>query len=579
MEVNPGQSPRRSIVRVAVDDLSRASRITNVLVRHGFSSLLRRNGGGASTGAEGAANDVDIRNDPQQAAVRIREALEELGPTFVKVGQILSTRADLIPPQIVKELQRLQDDAPPLPFSEVKTAIEQGLGCPVDEAYSFIDETPLASASMAQAHAAKLIDGTEVVIKVQRPGIAGTIRADLDLLRLFARFLEATIAEMELYAPGDIVRALDDAISDELDFLVEADNLQQMYERFEGDPDFLIPKLYPDYTTSTILTLARVRGRSVRDIEPGSPEGKKYALRIIEGGYRMIFEHGHFHGDPHPGNLFITDDGKLAYIDFGLCGTLSPSQQDQLITLIISVIAGDVDGIARILLRMGRPLGHIPMPAFKNEIATVRDRYLKRHISKIDATAFLQECMDAAQRYRIRTTAEYAVLAKSAATAEGIIRMIDPDFDIAAVGQGYARKMLAKRYSSERLLKEAITGTVSLGHFLREVPEQMNQILMDVETGRLQVRVENEGLNTLERSLNFQTTRVVLALCSVGCLIATPLFHADDPWYWGNTPMATLLCGIFGVNFAVWSLFWHLFGGPSRKLRISPFIRMITGRR
>jgi ubiquinone biosynthesis protein len=414
----PSQRLPRTLVGAALSDVSRLGRITAVLARHGFQTLAFR-AGLLPTPPRDEANSVDAQRDPHDLALRLRLVLEELGPTFVKVGQILSTRRDLLPDSFTRELARLQDQVPALSVSEVRLAVEDGLGGRLEDHFQDFRLEPLASASIAQTHCATLPGGEEVVVKVQRPGIEATIRADLDLLFLFAKVLEVAVADMELYAPGEIVAALDQGLNLELDFLHEAANLQRFSENFSEVPGIKIPRLVETHSSRTILTMERIRGRKVEEIEAGSQEGKEYAARFIEALYLMVFEHGVFHADPHPGNCFLTPEGELALIDFGLCGYLSSAQQDLLVSLIVSVIAGDIDGTTRALLRMGRPLGPIRMGRFKAEVAAIRDRWLRRSLKTIDVAAFTNESLDAAQRYRIRLAIEYALLERPAAQSKG----------------------------------------------------------------------------------------------------------------------------------------------------------------
>lgn len=554
----------RSLLQTAVHDLSRLATITNVLVRHGFSDLSARHNVLPTAGVsmpDAPSDQVDARRDPVDAARRFRRVLEELGPTFVKVGQILSTRPDVLPPPFVEELRLLQDRAPTVDFAEIRLMVEDGLGVPIDAAFASFEAEPLASASMAQTHLATLHDGTPVAVKVQRPGIADTMRSDLDLLHVFARILEATIQDMDIYAPADIVRILDDALTAELDFLHEAGHLETMAEAFAEQPRYRIPTLYRELTTRTVLTMEFIEGRSPSELEAGSDEAAALAEALIEAFYQMIFEYGTFHGDPHPGNLFWDAEGRLAFIDFGLCGYLSTMQRDRLVTLIIAVLAGDVDGIARTLLRMGRPLEPVSMAEFKSEVASIRDRYLKRNLRSIDVAGFLEESFDAAQRYRIRIASDYSILSKAAVTVEGVVRQLAPDLDLVERALPYQRRLLAYQYSTDRLLKGALTGAVHLGGFLRDVPEQLGQVLMDAEAGRLQVRVTGEGANNIARELNRQTTRIFMALCCAALIVATPLFYANEPLVWRGIPVATTLSGLFAIGFAFWGLTWHVAGG------------------
>lgn len=565
----------RSLLRAAVNDLSRLAFITNVLIKHGYSSAAMRSGALEQTTD---ADDTVTPTDPRDAARRFRAMLEELGPTFVKVGQILSTRPDLLPPPFISELAELQDNAPAVAADEIRAQVERSLGGTIEERFSDFDFTPLASASMAQTHAAALPDGTHVVVKVQRPGVAATIRSDLDLMHIFARLLQVTVAEMDYYAPGDIVSVLDTALSEELDFLHEAANLETFSAGFEGADDFLVPLLYRSHTSATVLTMSRVSGVKVSALEPGSEDAERYALRLIEAFYQQIFEHGTFHGDPHPGNLFATDDDRLAFIDFGLCGYLSTSQRDRLVSLIIAVLSGDVDGMARILIRMGRPLAHIPMTEFKGEVASIRERYLKRSLRNIDLSAFLEECIDAAQRYRIRVNTDYSILSKAAVTVEGVIRTLAPDLDLMNHVGPYQRRLLQQQYSSDRLMKALVGGTMHLGSFLNEVPNQLEQVLMDVEGGRFRVQVSDDGARAIVAELNRQTTRLIMALAAGSLMITTPLVLAHEPvWIRGTIPLLTTLILFGALTFGFWSLTWHVMGGRIRdwRIRMAPILKFI----
>jgi len=579
----PGERPR-GFVRAAVDDVQRLARITSVLARHGFSAFALRVGLRTRETEEGAAEGggVDPRRDPADAARRFREMLEELGPTFVKVGQILSTRPDVLPPPFIAELQRLQDAAPAIEFEAVRSAIEEGLGRSIDTAFAHVEPEPLASASMAQTHVARLHDGREVVVKVQRPGIGDTMRSDLDLLHVFARLLEATVHEMDLYAPGDIVRALDEALSAELDFLGEAANLERFAANFADVPGVHVPALVRSHTTRTIMTMERVIGTKVSALAPDDPAAERTALQLIEALYLQIFRFGFFHGDPHPGNLFVTPDGEVAFIDFGLCGWLSPRQREDLVTLIIASLSGDADGLARVLLRMGQPRGHVSLRAFTDEVESIRARYLKRNLREIDLTGFVEECIDAAQRHQIRIASDYAILSKAAVTLEGVIRQLAPDLDLAEHVQPYSQRLVRDHYAPDQLLRGAITSLGQLRTALREVPDQVGQVLMDLESGHLELKVRNEPLQHLGRELNLQTTRLLMGLLAAALTLATPLWLAHEPWWvWHDRiPVWTTLCGLSAVTFGFWSFAWHVAGGRPllRKLRLTPLVRFLRGR-
>jgi ubiquinone biosynthesis protein len=578
-----GKIRPRGLFQTAVHDISRLATITNVLVRHGFSEFARRQGM-LDGEAEADADTASVAASPADArdtAKRFRHMLEELGPTFVKVGQILSTRPDVLPKPFIDELTLLQDAAPTVPFEEIRAQVEHGLGLSLDEAFGSFDTESLASASMAQTHCATLKDGTEVVVKVQRPGIAETIRSDLDLLHLFARLLEATIREMDIYAPADLVRVLDGALSDEVDFMHEAEMLESVAAGFADSDAVHIPALFRSHTARTVLTMERIRGTSPARIAEDDPRREDIALALIDAFYCMVFEHGTFHGDLHPGNIFVEESGRIAFIDFGLCGYLSTAQRDRLVALIIAVLAGDTDGTARTLVRMGQPIGPIDMAAFKDEVASIRERYLRRNLRHIDLSAFMEECFDAAQRYRIRIASDYSILAKSAVTLEGIVRQLSPELDLVAHAAPYQRRLLSRLYSADRILQGSLAGAMHLGGFLRDVPEQLGQVLMDAEAGRLQIRVAGTGADHLARELNRQTTRVFMAVLCAGLIIATPLFADGTPLRWRGVPVASVMCLLGAASLAFWGLAWHIVGGRVKdgRIALTPLLKLLRRRK
>lgn len=564
---------RKGLLTGLGSDLSRASRITAVLIRHGFSSIFSR------VGVEDPnlpdAPDV-LAEGPAEAAKRFRMVLEELGPTFVKVGQILSTRPDLVPPVFITELEKLQSNATPVPFEELRPVLEASLGAPIADRFANFDETPLASASMAQAHVAQLPDGTEVVVKVLRPGIREVIRSDLDIMRFLAWLLEATIREMQLFAPQDLVSSLEDALMDELDFRREAANLERFRNNFLEHPDIAVPRMFSEWSSADVLVMERLHGRRITDIEPSSERAQGYANTLLELAYLTIFEHGFFHGDPHPGNIFAMDDGRLGLIDFGMCGTLSSQQRDHLITLILAVISGDSDSIARVLMRMGQPLARVHISEFKTDIEDIRDRYLLRNLEAINVAAFLEECMDAAQRYKIRITGSYLVLAKSIMTAEGIVRYLDPNLDLVAALQPYAKKLVRLRLDPERALERSLAALLYVTQAAREVPDQLSQVLMDLEGGHLRVNVAQPEAEELRREMSRQTSRIALAAFSSASIIAAVILLPNDPWRVTRyqLPVFTLLL-VTNSLFQAWAcMVSHFAGRQFKGFKISPLLRI-----
>lgn len=573
-------------VKTTIKDIRRLGDITGVLTKHGFHAVVRRltPGSGDDTKLLTDGSEVDdaplIGEDKSDVAVRFRRVLEDLGPTFVKLGQVMSTRPDIMPVEFINELRQLQDNVPPLEFDEIREQVEGSLGCELEDVFVGFSREPIGAASIGQVHRARLKDdGTEVVIKVQRPGIDGKIRADLDILYSLARILEATIEEVELYSPTGIVREFSSALLKELDFTREAANMTEFGNNF-ADVDFVeVPEVIDSLTTTEILTMSFVSATKLADIPSDSQRASEILDHLLDAMVKMVLYDGLFHGDPHPGNIFVRDDNTLVFIDFGMVGRLSAAQQDDIIDLIIAVLSGDVDGIARTLLKMGRPVGRVSMREFKADVVRIRDSYLLSNLSDINVTEFVQEVMDAAQYHRIQINSSYAVLVKTASTIEGIMRTLEPDLDLIGRATPYVRQLAARRFSARKVAASVLKNSMAFSNFVTQFPEQMDQILMDLENGNLTLNVRNDTLDKFGQHLNTLGTRLFLGVISSGLAITAALILRDkDVEIYGVSVMLIvgILCAFFATVLFWWALGWHIVGGKdSSKLRISPFVRFI----
>src|SRR6266542_5350071 len=360
------QSPHPMFER-AFQDLNRLRQIAAAMARHGFGAYLARTRLRDVLGRDAPAVDGALLPAPDHTtAERFRRMLAELGPTFTKLGQLLSTRPDLLPAHWVEELESLQDHCPPLPAREVHEEIERGLGRPVAELFAELDQAPLASASIAQVHLATTHAGERVVVKVQRPRIRERIEADLALLYYLATVLAAAFEETGIHAPTGIVEEFDRTVHEELDFSNEAGNATAMREAARGREFLVIPRVHAELSSSTVLTLDYVEGTKVSEVtaEAGF-DLERIARNIIEAAFRQLFGDGLFHGDPHPGNILVLPGNRIALLDFGLVGRLSRVQQEALVTLIVAIALRDPDSVARIINRIGVPDVHTPIAEFR----------------------------------------------------------------------------------------------------------------------------------------------------------------------------------------------------------------------
>lgn len=511
----------------AVRDLGRLREIYVVLVRHGFGELAQRLGFGgkkmpralpiaAAAGAEDVALEAVPESEQQRGeeerrrislAERVRLVAMDLGPSFVKLGQIASTRPDVLPADWIVELKKLQDEVRPLPSSDIRDAIVTSLGASIDEIYESFDDKPLAAASIGQVHRAVLkhADGAkDVVVKVQRPGVRSTVARDLELLHALAKLVERTIPESKIYSPSGLVDQFDHAITSELDFGLEADNAIRFARNFEGHPHARFPIVYKDASSKQVLTLELLPGWKVYDaIRDHGHKGPVIARAAVGIVIKMIFEDGFFHADPHPGNILISGDPEkptIGLIDLGMVGRLSPEMRDKTIDLMVGAVRQDYIAVADALYAIGTPTKKVDMRAYRAEVAVLAEKYLGRPLKEIDLSAMIADLVRGATKYGLEIPADFLLVGKALMTIEGVGKEIDPELDVFGEARPYFLDLLRKRYSPERLGNELWRGLGQLSGAAYDLPQQTREILEDVRLGRLTLNVADAGMpRTLDR--------------------------------------------------------------------------------
>lgn len=512
-----------SVVKT-VKNTDRLRQIATILAKHGFGELLGRISLRALIPGVKPADPASRTS----FAARLRQAAQELGPSFVKLGQIASTRTDLLPADVIAELKKLQDDVAPMTADEVDEILAESFAGTADELFAEIDRTPLASASIGQVHRARLRvagsrDGdapreVDVVIKLQRPRIRHTIERDLDLLHTLARLVEKHMPESRIYSPVGLVEEFDRAIMAELDFTLEADNAERFARNFSGDGTVRFPHIYRHASGKRVLTMERFHGEKIYDMAAagGGEVIARNALHVIA---RMIFEHGFFHADPHPGNIIMlgsASDPVIGLIDLGLVGRLSPDMRDKAIDLMLAAITGDADSLASALLAMGRPRGRVDMEAFRGEVRTLSEKYLGRPIAEIELAALIRDLVQGAIKYEIDMPVELMMVGKSLMTVEVIGKEIHPELDIWAELRPYFVALLRQRYSPERIGRDLLRTAGQLRAGARELPGQISDILADARAGRLHVRTTDDAVALAGDRLG---RRIFAAVCA-GSLLA-----------------------------------------------------------
>ncbi len=534
-----------SIVHAA-RDIGRLRTITTVLARHGFGEVVRRIGIGRSKKRKGSeppsSGDMELlAPSPEEEAhgdeerqqispaVRARLVLEDLGPSFVKLGQIASTRPDVLPADLITELKKLQDSVPPVPFDQIKEQVETSLGVELGNLFERFDEEPLAAASIAQVHRAvlKTEDGRkQVVVKVQRPGIAETIASDIDILYTFAGLVERAIPESKIYSPVGLVQQFDQAINAELDFSAEAENAQRFSQNFESFRNVKFPRPYKSASSKRVLTLEYLDGQKIYDAIAAGHSGKKLARIALDIIVKQIFEDGFFHADPHPGNVLVlgTPDAPIfAMLDLGMVGRLSPKMRDLTIDVMVGAVRKDYEAIADAMYQIGTPTKKIDMDAYRAEVGLLAEKYLGKQLKDIELSAMMRDLVYGATKYGLEIPTDFMLVGKSLMTVEGVGKEIDPELDVFEEAKPLFLDLLKKRYSPERIGNELLRRIERLSGATYNMPQQMQEVLDDLRLGRLSVRTVDPGLGPYTDRLG---RRIFSGLVAASLLIAGGLVLA-----------------------------------------------------
>ena len=540
-------------VVTAVRDLARLREITAVLVRHGFGEIVARAGWGRrrrdegasgkseppEISAEDAARGEELKNRISLAE-RLRLVLQELGPSFIKLGQIASTRTDLLPPDVIAELRKLQDEVPAVSFEEIRGAIEESLGAPLDQIYKSFEEKPLATASIGQVHRAVLTTpegDVDVVVKVQRPGAGDTVARDLSLLHTLAATLERTIPETKTYSPAALVQQFDVSVTAELNFLVEAENAERFAANFKGSPLIRFPKVYRQATAKRALTIEFFDGKKIDGALKAGFDGSVIAKNSVSVIVKMIFEDGFFHADPHPGNIFILGkpgDGTpvIGLIDVGMVGRLSPELRELTIDLMIAAVRKDAHAVADALYSIGRPTQTVDMRAYRTEAAMRAEKYLGRSLGEIQLSAMIRDLVQGATKFGIEIPADFMLVGKSLMTLESVGKMLDPTLDIFGEASPYFLNLLKKRYSPERVGMELWRAAERISRVGYDVPMHLREVLDDLRLGRLSVRTVDPELPRVADRLGRRIFSGLLVATLVGSstVLLTRGIHEQLGW-------------------------------------------------
>jgi ubiquinone biosynthesis protein len=497
-----------------------------VAVRHGFGYWLETHKLTDLLPWPRPPATLDAEPSPTQRGRHLREMLDELGPTFVKFGQLLSTRPDIVPPDIIAELRALQDDVTPFAFSEVERVVREELDLPIEKLFTSFEETPLAAASIGQVHRAVLPNGKRVAVKVQRPDAPRQIEADLSLLYQAAKIAKERVRSLDFIDARELVDEFARSIRHELDYRQEARNAQTFHRNFAGHPHVRIPHLYWSYSRQRVLTLELLEGEQVADLDLDAftmDERRHLAYLITEAWMTMIFRHGFFHADPHPANILLIGGEQIGLVDFGLAGKLSDDDMSKLTALFIDAAEENVDALARRLGDLGVRYDRSREQELTSELRELYYKYYGARLSEIDPLQVIREAFALIYSQNLRLPTRFVLLDKAIATVGSVGVELYPDFNVFEIAKPYARDLMLHRYTPRRMMSRARKEARALVGIARETPYQVHDILESLRDGRIEVGFVHKGLDEFMHKLDVAFNRLVIALVVAGGLIGSSL--------------------------------------------------------
>jgi len=553
-------------------DLGRLQQIAGVFVRHGMGDAVRRLGWADALDRAGhalhAPHAADLARLPPPE--QLRRALEELGPTFIKLGQILAGRADLFGPEWIAQFERLHSNGPAVAPAALRAQLSEDLGAAPEDVFATWDDTPLAAASIAQVHAATLVDGTQVVVKVRRPGIADTIAADLRLLERLAGAAERQWPELQPYRPVALARQLAQSLKRELDLATECRQAERVARNFADQPDIVVPKVYWTHTSERVNVQQRITGVPANDqaaIDAAGLDRHALARRGAQAVLKMIVQDGFFHADPHPGNLFFLSGNRIAFIDFGMVGRLGVERREQLLKLLLGLVQRDAHAVADVLLDWAGSEGNgdnAAQPgedALLGEIETFVDQYHGVPLAQLGLAAMLGDVTTILRSHSLALPADLALLIKTFVTLEGLGRTLDPDFHMAEEALPMLQQALRARYQPGVLLGRGWAQLRAGLSLIGDLPKDLGRLLRAARRGRLQVHIDISDLREVADRLDRAASRISLGLVVAALIIGSAIVMTVQG---GPQLLGLPAFGLLGFVAAVLGALWLLMGGPRR---------------
>ena len=543
-------------------NLGRLTEIAQVAVRHGFGYFFERHK--LTDLLPGRRNGSELmEGTASERGKHLRELLDELGPTFVKFGQLLSMRPDILPPDIIAELRGLQDDVRPFSYEEVERVIQEDLGLPIERLFLEFDREPIAAASIGQVHRAVLPNGHKVAVKVQRPGAPEQIEADVGLLYQAARIAKERVRALDFVDVREVVDEFARAIRQELDYRLEARNAQTLHRNFAGHPHVHVPRVYWSYTRARVLTLEFIEGFQLADIDESGytiEQRRRLAEVISEAWMTMVFRDGFFHGDPHPANILVVKPDVIGLVDFGLAGKLTDDDIAKATRLFIDVANENVEDLPKRLADLGVRYPKEREEEFLQEIRELFYRYYGASLAEIDPLQVIREVFGVIYSLNLRLPTRFIILDKAIATLASVGVELYPQFNVFEVAKPYARSLLLGRYTPQRMISRARRESLKLAGVFAEYPYQLHDVLEQMRDGQIEVGFVHKGLDDFMKQLDVGINRLIIAFVVAAGLIGSSLigvFATSGPQVLGLNVVSAFGFFIAGV-LGLW-LMWGVF--------------------
>jgi ubiquinone biosynthesis protein len=505
--------------------LKRYQQVLRVLFKYGFGDLLDtlKVEQYLEVGRQWISRKNHDRTDKLTRAERTRLALQELGPTFIKLGQILSTRPDLIPLSYVQELSKLQDQVSPFPYDEVREIVKSETGRYPEDLFRHFESNPVAAAPIGQVHRAQLMENDPVVVKVQRPGIRKVIEVDLEIMFHLAGLMERHLEEAKLFRPARILDEFANTLEKEIDYTVEASNIENFARQFMDDDTVYIPRIYRELSTQRILTMEYVEGIKASDVESLQRTGydlREIARRGANSMMKQIFVHGYFHADPHPGNLFILPGNVICFLDFGMMGRIRREEREDFAELLIEILERDEKKITEVMLKLTDYEHEPDKERLERDLSEFVNQYLFRPLKETNIAKVFQRLLEILVRHQSRLKPGLFLMIRAVSTVEMLGRSLDPDFMLMTHAEPFVRSVHLSRFTPERIIRDAVDSGSELVTLLRIVPGEIRSILKLAKEGRVKIELEQRGLDPLlsthDRTINRLAVAIVLAALIIG---------------------------------------------------------------